>query len=105
MSKLKVPQEKKSASLELDRRNRYGENNKSSRKNIPLSKQRSHMAERRAANQPLLKLSGSIDDTAVVAETEANTQAIAKHREGFRKHPDTPLKTVLAKRATKSRPS
>ena len=48
MSRIKSPQDKKNASLERDRRNTYGENAKSSRKNIPQSKQLSHQAERRA---------------------------------------------------------
>ena len=103
MSKLKVPIEKKTASLERDRRNTYGENAKSSRKNIPRSKQLSHQAERRAANQPLHTLSGPIDDdVAVLAEVDSRTKAIAKHRVGFRKLPDTPLKTVLARKANKA---
>ncbi|MGC2617441.1 MAG: hypothetical protein WA414_00280 [Acidobacteriaceae bacterium] len=49
MSRLKSPQEKKTASLDLDRRNAYGENAKASRKGIPRSKKRSHSAERQAA--------------------------------------------------------
>jgi hypothetical protein len=57
MSTIKLPQEKKAASLKRDCRNAYGENDKSSRKNIPRSKQRSHQAERLAANQPLRKVS------------------------------------------------
>ena len=46
MSKVKTPQQKKRLSYEHDRRNSYGENQKSSRKNIPKSKQRSHQEER-----------------------------------------------------------
>jgi hypothetical protein len=38
MSRLKSPQQKKLASLALDRRNVYGENDKASRKLIPLEK-------------------------------------------------------------------
>jgi len=96
MSKVKSPQEKKAASLNLDRRNVYGENAKSSRKNIPLSKQRSHQAERRAANQPLIQLTGAVEeDVATEAEAEARTRAIEQKREGFRKRPDAPLKAVL----------
>jgi len=41
------PQEKKAHSYAKDRRNTYGENDKSSRKNIPLAKARGHRAARR----------------------------------------------------------
>jgi hypothetical protein len=47
MSTIKNPEEKKQLSLERDRRNRYGENSKSSRKSIQRGKQRRHMDERR----------------------------------------------------------
>jgi len=101
MSKLRGPQEKKAASLEHDCRNSYGENDKSSRKNIPRSKQRTHQAERRAANQPLQQLSGAMDeDRATIAEIESRTNAIDKRRNGFRKRPDTPLKDVLVHQET-----
>jgi len=40
MGRRKTPQEKKQLSYDRDRRSIYGENDKSSRKNIPLSKQR-----------------------------------------------------------------
>jgi hypothetical protein len=101
MSNVKSPQEKKTASLNLDRRNAYGENDKSSRKNIPLSKQRSHQAERRAVNEPLMKLTGAVDeDVAISVETEVKARAIKQKREGFRKKPDAPLKDVLIYRKT-----
>lgn len=106
MSKLKSPQEKKKASLDHDRRNVYGENDKSSRKNIPRSKQMSHAAERRATQQPLVKLRGEIDeDHAVQAELECYSRSKAKRRAGFRKNPDRPLRDVLARKVTGSPPS
>ncbi len=101
MSKVKSPQEKKNASLNHDCRNVYGENDKSSRKNIPRSKQRSHQAERRAVNQPLLQLSGKVDEDFVnEVEAEARTRAIEQKRGGFRKSPDVPLKSVLIRKIT-----
>jgi hypothetical protein len=101
VSKIKLPQEKKTASLENDCRNTYGENDKSSRKNIPLNKQRSHQAERRASNQPLQRLSGVTDeDAAVAAEIQSRTEGIEKKRKAFRKFPDTPLKDVLVYQET-----
>jgi predicted neutral ceramidase superfamily lipid hydrolase len=101
MSTIKLPQEKKAVSLERDCRNAYGENDKSSRKNIPRSKQRSHQAERLAANQPLRKISGEADeDVAVKAEIESRTGTIEKRRNGFRKKPDAPLKEMLVYQKT-----
>jgi hypothetical protein len=96
VSRIKSPQEKKNASLERDRRNTYGENAKSSRKNIPKSKQLSHQAERRAAKTPLVSLKENIEeDAAVAAELKVREQIIEKKRKGFRKKPDSPLKAVL----------
>jgi HTH-type transcriptional regulator/antitoxin HigA len=72
-----APPEKKRLSLTRDRRNTYGENAKSSRKNIPLSKQLSQRAMRRPANVPLQALRGNVDDdAAVTAELESRTENI-----------------------------
>jgi hypothetical protein len=96
MSKIKSPRDKKAVSLNRDRRNTYGENDKSSRRNIPLSKQRSNQAERRAAKQPLVKLTDQTDEDEVVAvEMEVKARAVLKRRQGFRKSPDSPLKAVI----------
>jgi hypothetical protein len=101
VSKLKSPQEKKTASLDHDRRNTYGENDKSSRKNIPKSKQLSHQAERKAANQPLGKLRTAVseDDEAAV-ELESRVRAIEKRRNGFRKRPDASLRELITYQKT-----
>lgn len=53
MSKIKNPGEKKRLSFKRDRRNTFGENSKSSRKNIAKGKQRRHMDERRGVAQIL----------------------------------------------------
>lgn len=101
MSKLKSPQEKKTASLDHDRRNAYGENAKASRKGIPRGKQRSHSAERQAAARPLAKLRGAVDeDHAVQAEAESHSKSKAKKHAGFRKHPDRPLRDALMRKET-----
>ena len=101
MSKIKTPREKKLASLALDRRNVYGENDKASRKNIPRSKQKSHQALRRAANQPVASLTGHIDeDTAIQAELKTHNSMIEKKRKSFNKRPDAPLGTYLESRDT-----
>lgn len=49
MTRPSSPQEKKQLSYERDRRNRYGENSKSSRKNIRRRKQSVNQANRHAA--------------------------------------------------------
>jgi hypothetical protein len=103
MSTIKNPQEKKQLSLELDRRNVYGENSKSSRKSIQRGKQRRHMDERRAVGKVLGRLTGDVqEDDATDAELLAKTSITDSQRRGFRKQPDTPLGVVLAaKRARK----
>jgi transketolase len=103
VSAVKNPEEKKLLSLARDRRNRYGENSKSSRRNIPRAKQRRHMDERRAVGEVLGRLKGDIqEDEATDAELSAKTRITVRRRRGFKKTPDTPLGVVLAaKRARK----
>jgi hypothetical protein len=62
MSTIKNPEEKKQLSLERDRRNRYGENSKSSRKSIQCGKQRRHMDERRTVGEVLGRLTGNVQE-------------------------------------------
>jgi len=99
MSKIKTPQQKKRQSYEHDRRNTYGENQKSSRKNIPRSKQRSHQDERRSVRQVLVVAQGGILEEAA---DEAQSQALRKGRikklKAFRKSPDRPLGEVVERR-------
>lgn len=104
MNTTKSPQEKKRLSLERDRRNTYGENSKSSRKNIRQGKQRSHMQQRRVAGQSLKGIKGRLDeDGASAAESETRTRIIKSKREAFRKQPDTPLRVVLERKRVKGR--
>jgi hypothetical protein len=107
MSTVKNPGEKKRLSLKLDRRNRYGENSKASRKNIPRGKQRSNMNERRGVGQLLRGLSGDVnEDQAADAELRTNIHVVSSRRKGFKKQPDSPLGIVLdAKKARKSNSS
>lgn len=93
MSKLKSPQDKKRASLELDRRNTYGENDKASRKNIPLAKARSIRAERRAVQQTIVHVVFSEDPLAV--ECSAREVGLLKTRAKFIKSPDSSLQSAL----------
>ena len=103
MSRIKNPSQKKQLSLKRDRRNTYGDNSKSSRKNIAKGKQRRHMDERRSVAQLLGGLRGNVeDDAASQAELEVKvTIADSRHR-GFKKCPDTPLGIVLARKKAKA---
>jgi hypothetical protein len=99
VSKVKTPQEKKRLSYGHDRRNTYGENQKSSRKNIPRSKQLSHQDERRAVRQALIPAHGSIaDEVADDAQSQALRKGRIKKLNAFRKSPDRPLGEVLERR-------
>ena len=99
MSKVRTPQDKKRQSYEHDRRNRYGENQKSSRKNIPRSKQRSHQDERRSVRQVLSSPQGSIaGEVADEAQSRAMIKGRIKKLNGFRKSPDRPLGEVVKRR-------
>ena len=104
LSTIKNPEEKKQVSLKRDRRNRYGENSKASRRGIQLGKQRRHMDERRTVGQVLSGLKGDVqEDEATEAELLAKTRITDSQRRGFRKKPDIPLVVVLAaKRAQKN---
>jgi HTH-type transcriptional regulator/antitoxin HigA len=98
-SRKKSPQDKKALSLQRDRRNTYGENAKSSRKNIPRSKQLSQRAMRRATNSPLQGLHGIVsEDLAVDTELKSRIKGIEKNRSRFKKWPDKPLGKVLEKK-------
>jgi hypothetical protein len=104
MSTTKNPEEKKRLSLGRDRRNTYGENNKSSRKSIARGKQRRHMDERRTAGEVLRRLTGTIhEDEATDAELLVKTRISDSKSRRFKKQPDSPLGEVLAaKRAKKA---
>lgn len=57
----KTPQEKKALSYAKDCRNTYGENDKSSRKNIPLRKAKVNRGYRKKVNQVLREAKGNVD--------------------------------------------
>ena len=104
MSKVKTPKDKKRLSYERDRRNTYGENQKSSRKNIPRSKRLSHQEERRAVRQALIPAQG---DVRVKIADEAHSQVLRTGRikklSAFRKSLDRPLGEVVARRLRRRR--
>ena len=102
MSKITSPSEKKALILELDRRNAYGENAKSSRKNIPRSKQRSHQQERRVVGRILDGLAADPEpDDVFAAEGAAKAAARAQKLGGFKKEPDTSLGVIVERKLEK----
>jgi hypothetical protein len=94
--KRKTPQEKKAESYAKDRRNTYGENAKSSRRNIARNQRLRNRAYRRIARQAFG--SAATDDERVDA---AEARVKLKHRKGWRKVPDTPLGEVVRKKLTR----
>ncbi|MDH0051104.1 MULTISPECIES: hypothetical protein [Comamonas] len=94
-----TPQQKKQLSYAKDRRNTYGENSKSSRKNIPLSKALDIRAERRAQESTLAKFTTAKDEDQLDAiENEVRS---TKPRE-WRKCPDEPLGQVLTQKSQRA---
>lgn len=89
------PQEKKRLSYAKDRRNVYGENDKSSRKNIPRGRQLAHRADRHHADQALRAALGRPDE----ARADRAERVVRDRRPAwFRKDPDAPLGEVVAYR-------
>jgi hypothetical protein len=86
----KTPQEKKALSYAKDRRNLYGENDKSSRKAIPLRKRLVNRANRHQVQQALAGAVGAPDPEAV------QVRAQGKRPKRWRKWPDVPLAEVVA---------
>lgn len=89
---MKTPQEKKRLSLKKDRRNTYGENNKSSRTGIALSKAKAHRRIRHRQDNLLHTLPDVANEDALVA-LENNVKGQVPPQ--WRKYPDTPLGEVL----------
>ena len=83
-----TPQQKKAYSYAQDGRNTYGEDAKSSRKNIPLRKRLVNKANRHADRQLLSEATGAADpDTAEAAEQRAQ----GRRPKRWRKVPDQRL--------------
>ncbi|MGI8668496.1 MAG: hypothetical protein ACR2J3_01470 [Aridibacter sp.] len=90
--KRKTPQEKKALSYAKDRRNNYGENDKSSRKNIPLSKSLQKRAYRKNANQILQNVKGETD----IEDLEIVENEVKSMKKGnWKKYPDVPLGEIV----------
>lgn len=89
----KSPQEKKRLSLQRDRRNTYGENDKASRKNIPRSKAISHRAVRRTAKMQTEQVAGRDDSRSEVAASTITKRHLQKGE--WQKGADQPLGKVI----------
>lgn len=91
-----TPQEKKALSYDKDRRNDYGENDKASRRAVPLRKRLVNRANRHDARRLLDAAAGPADlDRADAAEQ----RAVGKRPKRWRKQPDKPLGEYLSDKA------
>lgn len=88
-TKPKSPQEKKALSYAKDRRNGYGENDKSSRKAIPARKAEANRKVRRKARQTADVLDFCDEETAALAESSLRHDL--ERLGGWKKTPDVPL--------------
>ncbi len=87
-----TPQQKKQFSNERDRRNGYGENSKSSRKNIRLRKRGVNQANRHAHKQQL----GVVDPE--TGEPQPNSGVVVRRPPTWRKVADIPLGDMVARK-------
>lgn len=85
----RTPQAKKALSYAKDRRNVYGENDKSSRRNITLRKARQRRSFRKNANQLLQGVIGAFDEKEF--EIVENKLRILKRKDWWGKIPDVSL--------------
>lgn len=93
MSKIKTPQEKKELSLKKDRRNAYGQNDKASRKAIPLNKKIVNKRNRRNVT-----IANELDARSGNVEISKIEQIKPKV---WRKFPDMPLGEFMKSKLTK----
>jgi hypothetical protein len=94
VKKRRSPQEKKRLSYSKDRRNWYGENDKSSRKNIARNKRNRHRSERHREQQQLSAARGPVDETVETGLDERLTRT--RRGDNWRKYPDTQLGVYVA---------
>ncbi|MEV0455247.1 hypothetical protein [Catellatospora methionotrophica] len=84
----RTPQEKKQLSYAKDRRNNYGENDKSSRTSIRSRKRTPNRANRLHAQQALHHAAGPVDEQRA---DDAEQRLHRKRPRRWRKWPDLPL--------------
>lgn len=94
-----TPQEKKRLSYLKDSRNTYGENDKSSRKNIRRNKQIVNRANRRLRRQEIAAAAGL---PAPEAAENAEVMATGRRPKRWHKQADDPLGAVLLRKLTQS---
>ncbi|GAB2533852.1 hypothetical protein [Nocardia heshunensis] len=88
----KSPQEKKILSYAKDRRNDYGENDKSSRKAIRRNKRLPNRADRRSGRQIMATATGAVEaEVPARAEIKLRSTRSVWDTRRWRKHPDIPL--------------
>lgn len=87
-----TPQEKKRLSYANDRRNGYGENSKSSRKNLPLRRARKHRQYRHASKQAIVSATDADSMESTVAELR---------RDDWQKVSDIPLAEHIERKITR----
>jgi hypothetical protein len=94
------PQEKKALSYAKDRRNDYGENDKSSRKNIRRNKRAPNRADRHREHQTLAAAKGVkiVDDAVEQVEAKLLAKKSMWLTKRWRKYPDAPLGVVIENR-------
>jgi hypothetical protein len=92
----RTPQEKKALSYAKDHRNDYGENDKASRKAIPLRKRLVNRANRHDVQRHLAAAEGRVNLDAADA---AEQQTAGKRKKRWSKQPDQPLGEYLAAKA------
>ncbi len=90
----KSPQDKKSLSYAKDRRNTYGQNNKASRKAIPLRKAKENRQDRRKANQAMARIPRVGEEVADLLESSVFHDVYRVG--GWTKAPDEQLGKVVA---------
>jgi len=82
-------------------RNNYGENDKSSRKNIPRMKRRAWRADRRRGRQELASLAVARDSIAGAGEERLGARVPARVSWRSRKVPDRPLGEQVLERLSR----
>lgn len=93
----KSPQEKKALSYAKDRRNNYGENDKSSRKSIRTNKRLPNRADRHREHQVLAEAGGVriLDGMTERAETKLLAKKSMWMTKRWRKFGDAPLGAIV----------
>jgi hypothetical protein len=94
----RTPQDKKALSFEKDRRNAYGENDKSSRKAIPFRKRWVNKTNRHADSQALHAAEGPHDES---VESAVDDRVHGRRPKRWAKTPDESLGDHLARRRSR----